>query len=69
VPVNRRTRSCSRSAIEGALFLVLAIAGVWWDATTGFILILPTLIAVRILYVALMRLVEAVLRPRVDLDW
>jgi hypothetical protein len=60
VPVKLRARSRSRSAVEGALFLILAIAGVWWDATTGFILILPTLIAVRILYLALMRLAEAV---------
>jgi len=60
VPVKFRARSRSRAAVEGALFLILAIAGVWWDATTGFILILPTFLAVRILYLALIRLAEAV---------
>jgi hypothetical protein len=68
LPVKLRACSRSRSAVEGALLLILAIAGVWWDATTGFVLLLPTLIAVRILYLALIRLAEIVFGSRVDSD-
>jgi len=61
VGVAKRRPSRGRSAMLAALQLIPAGLLVWWDASRNFGMILPTLLAARLVYGGLLSVADAVI--------
>ncbi len=65
-PGHKPKPSRRRSALRAAAFLIPAAMLAWWDSQHNFGLILPTLIAARLVYVGVYSVAEAVFGPATE---
>jgi len=63
LPAGKPKQTRQRSFLLAGVQLIPAAALVWWDAANNFGLILPTLLASRLIYGGLFKAVDGVLGP------